>query len=61
MNVNYNQQHKFYCGVDLHARSLFVHVLDHKGKSNDAPRNRRRSCWPFCRKRAKVGEQCNAT
>jgi RNA polymerase sigma-70 factor (subfamily 1) len=30
-------------------------------KSNDAPRNRRLSCWPFCRKRAKVCEQCNAT
>ena len=30
---NYNQQHRFYCGVDLHARSMFVHVLDHKGKT----------------------------
>jgi len=29
----YNQQHKFYCGVDLHARSMFTHVLDHKGKT----------------------------
>ena len=24
----YNQPHRFYCGVDLHARSLFVKVLD---------------------------------
>jgi transposase len=31
--VNYNTQHQFYCGVDLHARSMFVHVLDHKGKT----------------------------
>lgn len=29
----YNQPHRFYCGVDLHARSLFTHVLDHKGKT----------------------------
>jgi transposase len=31
--MNYNTPHKFYCGVDLHARSLFTHVLDHKGKT----------------------------
>ena len=27
----YNTQHLYYCGVDLHARSLFVHVLDAQG------------------------------
>ena len=27
----YNQQHGYYCGVDLHARSMFTHVLDHGG------------------------------
>jgi hypothetical protein len=27
----YNQQHRFYCGVDLHARSLYVHVCDPAG------------------------------
>jgi len=31
--MNYNTQHKFYCGVDLHARSMYVHIVDHKGKS----------------------------
>jgi len=31
--VNYNTAHKFYCGVDLHARTMFTHVLDHKGKT----------------------------
>jgi len=31
--VNYNQPHRFYCGVDLHARSMYVHILDHKGKT----------------------------
>jgi hypothetical protein len=31
--MNYNRQHRFYCGVDLHARSMYVHVLDHKGKT----------------------------
>ena len=29
----YNQQHQFYCGVDLHARSMFTHILDTKGKT----------------------------
>ena len=29
--MNYNTQHKFYCGVDLHARTMFTHVLDHGG------------------------------
>jgi transposase len=27
----YNQPHAYYCGVDLHARSLYIHVLDHNG------------------------------
>ena len=29
----YNQQHRFYCGVDLHARTLSLHILDATGKS----------------------------
>jgi transposase len=31
--VTYNHPHRFYCGVDLHARTLFTHVLDAKGKT----------------------------
>ena len=27
----YNQQHRFYCGVDLHARTLSLCVLDASG------------------------------
>ena len=27
----YNQSHAYYCGIDLHARSLYLHVLDDKG------------------------------
>ena len=30
---NYNRSHQFYAGVDLHARSMFVHVLSAKGKT----------------------------
>jgi len=30
----YNTSHAYYCGVDLHARSLFVHVLDHNGRTH---------------------------
>ena len=29
----YNQQHRFYCGIDLHARTLSLHILDHDGQS----------------------------
>lgn len=28
----YNQQHKYYCGIDLHARKMYVCILDYKGK-----------------------------
>src|SRR5689334_5232490 len=31
--MNYNTQHKFYCGVDLHASTMLSHVLDHKRKT----------------------------
>jgi transposase len=27
----YNRVHRFYCGVDLHARSMYTHVLDQEG------------------------------
>ena len=27
----YNQVHQFYCGVDLHARSMYLCILDHQG------------------------------
>src|SRR5262245_26830040 len=30
---NYNKPHRFYAGVDWHARSMFVHVLSAKGKT----------------------------
>ena len=29
----YQQQHEFYCGVDLHARSMHVCIVDQEGKS----------------------------
>jgi hypothetical protein len=30
----YNQPHAYYCGVDLHAGSMFAHVLDHGGATS---------------------------
>ena len=30
---NYNQQQQFYAGVDLHARSMYLHIVDAKGKA----------------------------
>jgi transposase len=29
----YNHAHRFYAGIDLHARSMFTHVLDDQGKT----------------------------
>ena len=29
----YTGQHRFYAGVDLHARSMYIHILDHQGKT----------------------------
>ena len=29
----YKNPHRFYCGVDLHARTLFLHMLDHNGQT----------------------------
>src|SRR5947207_3665434 len=29
----YNRQHRFYCGIDLHARTLSLHVLDAQGQT----------------------------
>jgi transposase len=28
----YNQAHEFYCGVDLHARTMYLCILDHAGR-----------------------------
>jgi transposase len=28
----YTKQHQFYCGIDLHARSMYVRVLSHDGE-----------------------------
>ena len=29
----YKHAHAFYAGVDLHARSMFTHILDHDGNT----------------------------
>ena len=29
----YNTQHSYYCGIDLHTRSMFLHILDQAGNS----------------------------
>ena len=29
----YKQQHKYYCGIDLHARKMYVCIIDQKGKT----------------------------
>lgn len=32
----YNQPHQYYCGGDLHARTLFLHILDDQGTTRFA-------------------------
>jgi hypothetical protein len=27
----YNNQHKYYCGIDLHTRKMYVCIIDEKG------------------------------
>jgi hypothetical protein len=27
----YNEQHAFYCGVDLHTKRMYLCILDHEG------------------------------
>jgi len=29
----YKEQHKFYCGIDLHARKMYVCIIDQRGKT----------------------------
>ena len=29
----YKQQHKYYCGIDLHARKMYICIIDQKGKT----------------------------
>ncbi len=28
----YTQQHQYYCGIDLHARSIYLCIMDQSGK-----------------------------
>ncbi len=28
----YKQQHRYYCGIDLHARKMYVCIINHNGK-----------------------------
>jgi hypothetical protein len=63
MNRCYSGRHRFYCGVDLHARTMFVHVVDHKGQTvfeQDLPAGPEaflRAIKPF-RKDLVVGVEC---
>ena len=59
----YKNTHAFYAGVDLHARSMFTHILDHAGTtvferdlpaSPESSRNRAFSCRPGRRRRVHV-------
>jgi len=29
----YTKQHKYYCGIDLHARSMYICIVDEQGKT----------------------------
>ena len=42
----YTKQHKYYCGIDLHARSMYICILDQEGKAA-LHRNRKASLEAF--------------
>ena len=44
----YTKQHKYYCGIDLHARTMFICILDQAGKIL-FHRNRKASAEAFLR------------
>jgi hypothetical protein len=55
----YNRQHRFYCGVDIHARILFIHVSrSYRGAVWSGPAG----CLPRCAQavpqRIVVGCEC---
>ena len=35
----YTKRHRYYCGIDLHARSMYVCILDPQGKILLHPRH----------------------
>ena len=49
----YQQRHKFYCGIDLHAKKMYLCVLDEQGQvvlyrnMNAEPESLRRALQPF--------------
>ena len=49
----YTKQHKYYCGIDLHARTLYVCILDSDGqvvyhkKIKTEPKALERAISPF--------------
>jgi hypothetical protein len=51
----YTNQDKFYCGIDLHARSMYICILDQKGKVvldrnyKASPEAFLRAIKPYCR------------
>ncbi|GBE05910.1 transposase IS116/IS110/IS902 family protein [bacterium BMS3Abin10] len=59
----YTKQHKYYCGVDLHARSLYVCIIDQKGeivkhKNIDATREAFLKIIKDCREDVVVAVEC---
>jgi ribosome biogenesis GTPase A len=47
----YTQEHRYTCGIDLHARSLYVCILDNTGKSTfiNKFRSHRSAVKVYCR------------
>jgi len=59
----YNAQHRFYCGIDLHARTIHLCILDHAGavvldkKLPTRPESLLRAIEPF-RDGLVIGVEC---
>ena len=47
----YNGQHRYYCGVDLHTKRMYLCILDHEGNTR-LHRNVRAKLYDFFSRRS---------
>ncbi len=40
----YSKQHKYYCGVDLHAKTMYVCIIDQEARIIKQKKHQEQSC-----------------
>ena len=56
----YTQQHKHYYGIDLHAKAMYVCILDQQG-TRLVHKNRPTTPGPFCGSLPRIGKTWSST